>query len=347
MAIVNYHCAKGRLIGEDTNGIRTDYMTDALGSVTGTVNSSQAVVNTYRYKPFGELLAKTGSGADPKFMWNGGTQSRRTGIAYSVRYNRARHYGTRQGQWTTVDPLWPGERAYGYSEARPTTFFDPSGLMMSQFSCKGCEPSYEVKPGPGGTTGVVVGVPKPGSKGTPVLSGAECQKLAQKYFPGRNCHCVNGGFFYRGQPMGPLDAVNCDRVNGIDPPGVKDVSFPLPVVAAGNNGFVTGLIGTPPSPLPSPDPDKGSPGRTAACVSIPSLEVMAIYVTTGCGAADFFNCITSRCNGMIIWLDGGGSSQIHPPAGKGKPIYGNASSTGEPDERNVDNWFVICDGVQK
>lgn len=127
MAIVNYHCAKGRLIGEDTNGIRTDYMTDALGSVTGTVNSSQVVVNTYRYKPFGELLAKTGSGADPKFMWNGGTQSRKTGLAYSEQYNRARHYGTRQGQWTTVDPLWPEEPSYSACHANPTTESDPFG----------------------------------------------------------------------------------------------------------------------------------------------------------------------------------------------------------------------------
>jgi len=135
MAIVNYHCAKGRLLGEDTNGIRTDYMTDALGSVTGTVNSSQAVVNTYRYKPFGELLAKTGTGADPKFMWNGGTQSRRTGIAYSEQYNRARHYGTRQGQWTTVDPLWPRERAYGYAIANAVNWPDPAGLCVDECCC--------------------------------------------------------------------------------------------------------------------------------------------------------------------------------------------------------------------
>ncbi len=128
MPVVNYHSANGRLIGETTSGVRTDYMSDALGSVTGTLNASQAVVNTYRYKPYGELLAKTGSAADPAFMWNGTTQSRRTGLTFSDQYNRARHYGTRQGQWTTVDPLWPSERAYLYCHNLPTSLVDIWGL---------------------------------------------------------------------------------------------------------------------------------------------------------------------------------------------------------------------------
>ncbi len=127
MPVRNYHCVNGRLIAEITTTVRTDYMTDALGSVTGTLNSSQTVVNTYRYKPYGELLAKTGAGVDPAFLWNGTTQSRKTGLAYSDQYNRARHYGTRQGQWTTVDPLWPGESAYGYARQNPGTLVDPEG----------------------------------------------------------------------------------------------------------------------------------------------------------------------------------------------------------------------------
>jgi RHS repeat-associated protein len=130
MPVVNYHSANGRLIGETTSGVRTDYMSDALGSVTGTLNASQAVVNTYRYKPYGELLAKTGSAADPAFMWNGTTQSRRTGLAFSGQYNRARHYGTRQGQWTTVDPLWPSERAFVYVSGNPVRWTDPSGRKI-------------------------------------------------------------------------------------------------------------------------------------------------------------------------------------------------------------------------
>ena len=71
MAVTNYYTVNGSIIEESTNGVRTDYLMDALGSVTGTVNSSAQVINTYRYKPFGDLLSKTGTGADPAFGWVG------------------------------------------------------------------------------------------------------------------------------------------------------------------------------------------------------------------------------------------------------------------------------------
>ncbi len=40
MAVTNYYTVNGSIIGESTNGVRIDYMMDALGSVTGTVNSA-------------------------------------------------------------------------------------------------------------------------------------------------------------------------------------------------------------------------------------------------------------------------------------------------------------------
>ena len=79
MPVTNYHTVNGQIIGETTAGVRTDYMVDALGSVTGTVNQSGQVVNTYRYKPYGALLAKTGTGADPKMGWVGSRGYRATG----------------------------------------------------------------------------------------------------------------------------------------------------------------------------------------------------------------------------------------------------------------------------
>ena len=72
MAVTNYHTINGRIIGETTAGLpRVDYLTDALGSVTATVNQSAQVVNTYVYTPSGATLAKTGTGADPAFGWVG------------------------------------------------------------------------------------------------------------------------------------------------------------------------------------------------------------------------------------------------------------------------------------
>lgn len=71
MGVTSYYSFSGEILGEETNGVRRDYLTDALGSVTATVTGAGAVENTYRYKPYGETLAKTGAGSDPKFLWNG------------------------------------------------------------------------------------------------------------------------------------------------------------------------------------------------------------------------------------------------------------------------------------
>ena len=137
MPVTNYYTVNGEIIGEKTTGSpRIDYLTDALGSVMATVNQSAQVVNTYRYKPFGGLLAKTGAAADPSFQWVGSQGYRQTGKKYSDVYVRARHYDTRAGRWTTQDP-WrfsSGDfNVYGYGRSRPADAIDPSGL---QCACK-------------------------------------------------------------------------------------------------------------------------------------------------------------------------------------------------------------------
>lgn len=124
-----YYSVNGRILGEASGGTRLDYMTDALGSVTGTVDSSAQVVNTYRYKPYGELLAKTGSGSDPRFRWVGSPGYRQTGNRFSDVYVRARHYSSRTARWTSRDPD-RGSRyrlPYLYGYANPAVVADPSG----------------------------------------------------------------------------------------------------------------------------------------------------------------------------------------------------------------------------
>src|ERR1044072_2433939 len=104
MPVTNYYSVDGELIGEKpSGGSRVDYLTDALGSVTATLNQSAQVVNTYRYKPYGSQLAKTGVGADPAFQWVGTQGYRPTGRKFSDTYVRARHYDSSTGRWTTKD----------------------------------------------------------------------------------------------------------------------------------------------------------------------------------------------------------------------------------------------------
>jgi hypothetical protein len=89
MPVTNYFSANGRLLGENGPNGRVDYLTDALGSVTTTLNGSGAVLNQYRYKPSGALLSKTGTAPDPKFTWVGSQGYRQTGLAHSDSYVRA------------------------------------------------------------------------------------------------------------------------------------------------------------------------------------------------------------------------------------------------------------------
>lgn len=128
MPVKKYVNINGRTVAEHTNGVRTSYLTDALGSITATVNSSQTVVNTYRWKPFGERLAKTGAGADPTLGWVGAYGYRRTQRSRSEYYMLARHYDSLGGRWTTVDPLWPRSPEYTYCSSNPALRIDPVGL---------------------------------------------------------------------------------------------------------------------------------------------------------------------------------------------------------------------------
>ena len=102
MAVTNYYTINGEIIAEKTTGgNRVDYLTDALGSVTATLNQSAQVVNTYHYKPYGAQLAKSGVGTDPSFQWVGSQGYKQTSKKYSDIYVRARHYDTSTGRWTT------------------------------------------------------------------------------------------------------------------------------------------------------------------------------------------------------------------------------------------------------
>jgi RHS repeat-associated protein len=133
MAVTNYYTIGGGIVGEKAvGGSRVDYLTDALGSVVVTVDQSAQVLNTYRFKPYGDQLSKTGVGADPAFLWVGSKGYRHTGRRYSNIYIRARHYSSEIATWASRDPIWPAAPAYAYACVAPTVCEDSSGLICQR-----------------------------------------------------------------------------------------------------------------------------------------------------------------------------------------------------------------------
>ena len=127
MPVTSYISVGGRMISEVTDGVILDYVPDALGSIHSVIDQDANVVKTMRYKPYGEVLSRSGTVADRHYQWVGSYGYRATFAPSSSHYVRARHYSATTGSWTTVDPLWPDESAYGYVGVRVTRSTDPSG----------------------------------------------------------------------------------------------------------------------------------------------------------------------------------------------------------------------------
>jgi len=182
MPITNYISVNGRMLSEVTDGVILDYVPDALGSIHSVVDQTATVVKTMRYKPYGEVLSRSGSISDRMYQWVGTYGYRATFNYASSHYVRARHYSQTPGAWTTVDPLWPDESGYGYCDGSPRTKIDPQGL------------------GPGGP-----GTIKDVLKCKKERSRAACFWCAYKIFSNRH---RGGGFNYCPQKA-------CDEANSI------------------------------------------------------------------------------------------------------------------------------------
>jgi len=141
MSTTYYYTVNDEIIGEHTLGqSRLDYIPDGLGSVVATIDQTLTVQSTARYKPYGADLATTGT--MPMYGWAGrSARYRRTSRPHSDIYAWNRHDSTVEGRWTTVDPIWPLERAFTYVDSRPTTRHDRTGRSVTFSSA--CPPSVK------------------------------------------------------------------------------------------------------------------------------------------------------------------------------------------------------------
>jgi RHS repeat-associated protein len=126
---VRYTNIGGMTVKENRDGVKRGYVPDPQGNTIALVDENGAITDEWEYSVYGEVESHTGSSETP-FTWNGahGYYTDPTGLTYV----RARYYNAPNGQWQTMDPLWPSAEAYIYARNSPVVVVDPSGLRPIQ-----------------------------------------------------------------------------------------------------------------------------------------------------------------------------------------------------------------------
>jgi RHS repeat-associated protein len=126
---VNDGVIVGEVYSVTSHAQTRSYLEDFLGSVTGEMTTSNVVSNSRRFTPYGRDWLGVPSVAHSP-AWIGGHGYHPTGLKWAGYSVFHRVVTPETGQWTTRDPLWPEELAYGYVNGNPTTWTDPSGLSV-------------------------------------------------------------------------------------------------------------------------------------------------------------------------------------------------------------------------
>ena len=107
------------------------FLTDALGSTRGLVDSSEALTDSYAYTPYGELANHDGT-SENSFLFTGEQLDSET----EDYYLRARYYSPNFSRFLSRDS-YDGtmnspvtQNHYLYAGANPSMFVDPSGKMF-------------------------------------------------------------------------------------------------------------------------------------------------------------------------------------------------------------------------
>ncbi len=110
-----------------------DYLTDALGSILGLADSSQAITTSYTYEPYGGTTVQGAASANP--MQYTGRENDGTGLYYY----RNRYYSPMLSRFVSEDPigLAGGVNLYGYVGGDPISLSDPTGLAPNCTNSRG------------------------------------------------------------------------------------------------------------------------------------------------------------------------------------------------------------------
>jgi len=121
-----FYSVNGQMMGYESGGVKKDFLTDHLGSITAEIDQNQNRTFETRYSAYGRNNWSTGTGCG--FGWVGSYGYRETGLFHMSHYVRARHFSYVTGGWSTVDPLWPRYASHDYLSGSATSSIDPSGL---------------------------------------------------------------------------------------------------------------------------------------------------------------------------------------------------------------------------
>jgi RHS repeat-associated protein len=122
--------APAEQVNLSTGGI-TYLVTDSLGSVRGTVNSSGALTATAGYDAWGNPFTVGGLTATTPFGYAGGYADP-TGLIYLIN----RYYDPATGQFNSVDPdVSQTAQSYEYANDNPVSTVDPNGLCWNYRTC--------------------------------------------------------------------------------------------------------------------------------------------------------------------------------------------------------------------
>ena len=115
----------GILAVTDSSSVVRYYHADIMGNVIALTDASGSVVATFRYTPFGQLSARTGS-VLPRYLFSS-KEFDRTANLYYYGY---RYYAPRMGRWMTRDPIGNREEKglYCFLSNQPLSEIDKLGL---------------------------------------------------------------------------------------------------------------------------------------------------------------------------------------------------------------------------
>ena len=125
-----------------TSSGRYCYHFNGTGSTVAITDMTQAVVNSYAYDPFGQILGQQETVPQPfKYVGQYGVMAEPNGLYYM----RARYYDPTVGRFISEDPLGFGGgdvNLFAYVQNEPINWIDPLGLSDLDLTAPG---SFESK----------------------------------------------------------------------------------------------------------------------------------------------------------------------------------------------------------